>query len=267
MDATLAARLEDFHKKATAAGEEVVFKDFPAKIYCGYQTSHKISPYHPNHAYTFTDTTVYPPPQAESTGSKKRKLDDSMSATSDASDTQSARYPQLVRANTHLPQLHTILKRECEELIVLTDKIKLWISLTMPNFPMGDFTHAVSAVTISEFKFRKVRSGTPLDLIHPLTHATEVVGELARSQDSAINLRDSARNDYLARAKICSKLIKYPHVEDYALALKEHDDTQFYLTRQHLSDLRNLYAVLTDLIHKNIAKIKSPKGNGGFGLY
>lgn len=38
------------------------------------------------------------------------------------------------------------------------------------------------------------------------------------------------------------------------LSLKEHDEKQFYLARQHLLDLRNMYAVLTDLIHKNITK-------------
>jgi hypothetical protein len=43
----------------------------------------------------------------------------------------------------------------------------------------------------------------------------------------------------------------------FQLALKEHDEKQLYLARQHLLDLRNMYAVLTDLIHKNISKVKS----------
>ena len=45
----------------------------------------------------------------------------------------------------------------------------------------------------------------------------EVLTELHRAQESAYNLRDAARQDYLARAKICSKLIKYPNIEDYAV--------------------------------------------------
>jgi proteasome activator subunit 3 (PA28 gamma) len=96
---------------------------------------------------------------------------------------------------------------------------------------------------------------------------------LHRAQESAYNLRDVARQDHLARAKICSKMIKYPHIEDYTvcastslkahfifyivclqLALKEHDEKQLYLARQHLLDIRNMYAVLTDLIQKNISK-------------
>jgi len=95
----------------------------------------------------------------------------------------------------------------------------------------------------------------------------EVLGELHRAQESAYNIRDAPRQDYIARAKICSKLIKYPNIEDYKLALIEHDNKQLYLARQHLCDLRNVYAVLTDLIHKNISKIRAPKANNSVGLY
>jgi len=95
----------------------------------------------------------------------------------------------------------------------------------------------------------------------------EALSELHRSQESAYNLRDSARTDHLTRANICTKLIKYPHVEDYVHALKEHDEKQLYLARQHLIDLRNIYAVITDILHKNINKIRAPKANNGVGLY
>jgi len=39
------------------------------------------------------------------------------------------------------------------------------------------------------------------------------------------------------------------------LALKEHDDRQLYIARQNLSDLRNVYAIMTDIVHKNITKV------------
>jgi proteasome activator subunit 3 (PA28 gamma) len=32
-----------------------------------------------------------------------------------------------------------------------------------------------------------------------------------------VNLRDAARQHHLTRAKIASKLIKYPHIEDYTV--------------------------------------------------
>ncbi|KAJ7651716.1 proteasome activator pa28 REG alpha/beta subunit [Mycena polygramma] len=250
MEKALAQRLEAFQQQASVAGEHVVFRVFPAKILelqdVLQSTSLPSSPYHPDLTSTTTDATVYPAPASQANGeqpqSKKRKMDDdSVAAGAVTNDTQYARLPNVVHANKHLVELHATLKRECEELVTLTDQVKLWISLTMPKIEGGDNF----GVQIQE----------------------EVVAELLRSQESAFNLRDSARNNYLARAKICSKLIKYPNIEDYTLALKEHDDNQFYLVRQHIIDLRNIYAVLTDLIHKNIAKIRAPRGNNSVALY
>ena len=50
----------------------------------------------------------------------------------------------------------------------------------------------------------------------PIT-LSEVLTELHRSQESAYNIRDAGRQDHLHRAKICSKIVKYPHIEDYAV--------------------------------------------------
>lgn len=40
------------------------------------------------------------------------------------------------------------------------------------------------------------------------------------------------------------------------LALKEHDEKQFYAARQNLFDIRNVYAILTDIMHKNLSKVQ-----------
>jgi len=95
----------------------------------------------------------------------------------------------------------------------------------------------------------------------------EVLAEVHRAQDSSHNIRDSVRAHHIARGKLCSKLLKYPNLEDYALALKNHDDKQAYLAREHIIDLRNIYAVLTDILQKNIAKIRAPKGNNSGSMY
>ncbi|KAJ7751255.1 proteasome activator pa28 REG alpha/beta subunit [Mycena maculata] len=253
MEKNLAQRLQAFQKQASVSGEHVVFVIFPTKILelqeLIQSTSVSSSPYHRDQTATTTDTMVYSPPELTQRNGdqpqlKKRKTDDGSPVPADltsTNDMQYARLPSLVLANKHMINLHSTLKRECEELVALTDQVKLWISLTMPKIEGGDNF----GVQIQE----------------------EVVAELLRSQESAFNLRDTARNDYLARAKICSKLIKYPNVQDYTFALKEHDENQFFLARQHLIDLRNIYAVLTDLIHKNIAKIRTPKGENSVALY
>ncbi|KAK7064029.1 proteasome activator pa28, REG alpha/beta subunit [Favolaschia claudopus] len=250
MDQQLAAQLQAFQKQATSAGENVVFRVFPAKVLelqeLIQSTSLPNSPYHKDQTSMTTDPAVYPPPESSSVNgdlpqSKKRRIENDTSSPQTTGPREDVQFPHLVQPNQHLVTLHETLKRECEELVALTDHVKLWISLTMPKIEGGDNF----GVQIQE----------------------EVVAELLRSQESAFNLRESVKNHHLARAKICSKRIKYPNLEDYALSLKEHDEGQSYLARQHLNDLRNIYAVLTDLIHKNIAKIRAPRGNNSIGLY
>jgi len=157
------------------------------------------------------------------------------------SDIANARYPELVLANKHVLKLQETIKAECSQLSESCDKVKLWVNLTMPKIEDGDNF----GVQIQE----------------------EVLSELLRSQESAYNIRDSVRQNYLARAKICSKLIKYPNIEDYTLALREHDEKQLFFARQNLIDIRNVYAVMSDILHKNITKIRSPRGNNRAGLY
>lgn len=52
-----------------------------------------------------------------------------------------------------------------------------------------------------------------------MTTSPECLSELHRAHESALNLRDLARQAYIARGKLCSKLLKYPNVEDYTARL------------------------------------------------
>lgn len=54
--------------------------------------------------------------------------------------------------------------------------------------------------------------------ITQLIRMKEVLGELQRAQEAAFNLREIPQKDHLTRAKICSKLIKYPNIEDYTVS-------------------------------------------------
>ncbi|GLB35949.1 putative proteasome activator pa28, REG alpha beta subunit [Lyophyllum shimeji] len=249
MNKDLAKKVEDFRNAVTKTGEDIVFNKFPTKLLELNQlvqtTLTTDSPFHLSHAETCTDTTVYPPSlDASANGpvQKKRKRDNDAQEIDKTNDLQYAVFPGRILANQHMSKnVHNVVKGECAELAAMIDQVKLWVTLTMPKIEDGDNF----GVQIQE----------------------EVLAELHRAQESAYNLRDAARQDYLARAKVCSKILKYPNIEDYTLALKEHDEKQLYIARQHLVDIRNLYAVLTDLIHKNILKIRAPKANNSFGLY
>ncbi|KAI0363745.1 proteasome activator pa28 REG alpha/beta subunit [Pilatotrama ljubarskyi] len=242
VDKKLQKELDEFREKVKTDAERVIFEKFPQKKLID-STSQPTSPFHLSHAPLSTDATVYPPPSTSAEPeAKKRKLESGgANGVSTSNDASHAKHPGKMLSNKHTMALHEHLKRECEELADLCDKVKLWINLSMPN---GDNF----GVQIQE----------------------DVLSEIHRSQESAYNLRDAARQDYLTRAKICSKIMKYPHLDDYAtpkVALKEHDEKQLYIARQNLYDLRSIYAVITDMLHKNIEKIRSPKGNNASTMY
>ncbi|KAJ3721623.1 proteasome activator pa28 [Lentinula raphanica] len=263
---------QQFRSNVKQAGEEVVFSTFPKKTLYYFlsllfackvlilhhrelqqlvlSTTDINSPFH-EASLAKIDTTVYPPPTEYSEIdllSKKRKLsDDTCGANEPASpkivqhDTQHARLPNVVLENKHVKRLHYMIKKECEELVASIDKVRLWVTLAIPKIEDGDNF----GVGVQE----------------------EILNELHRAQESVYNLRDSARQHHLARAKICSKLIKYPYVEDYTSALIEHDEKQIFNARHHLLDIRDLYAALTDITQKNIVKIRTPRSNNNTGIY
>ncbi|KAF9477512.1 hypothetical protein BDN70DRAFT_810588, partial [Pholiota conissans] len=77
---------------------------------------------------------------------------------------------------------------------------------------------------------------------------SDLLAELHLAQESALNIRSLPGKDYLTRAKLCSKLVKYPTVEDYQNALQEHDEQHLHLAHQCLYDIRNIYIVLVEII-------------------
>ncbi|OSD06246.1 proteasome activator pa28 REG alpha/beta subunit [Trametes coccinea BRFM310] len=248
MDKTLQQELDTFREKVAAEAEQVIFEVFPQKILDLQKlidtTAQSTSPFNLSQAAHFTDVTVYSAPtSSHEPEAKKRKLDsgEGVNGVAASSDITHAKNPGKMVSNKHTVDLHEQLKREFEILANLCDKVKLWINLSMPKIEDGNNF----GVQIQE----------------------DVLSEIHRSQETAYNLRDSARQDYITRAKLCSKILKYPHLEDYALALKEHDEKVLYVSHQNLFDLRNVYAVLTDILHKNIEKLRTPKANNSTTLY
>ncbi|GJJ09795.1 hypothetical protein Clacol_004019 [Clathrus columnatus] len=230
MEPEVAAKIEALNKEVNDSAEEIIFKVFPRKVELTSlveSANDEKSPYNRSLLYHTTDTTVYPPIEVD--GPKPDTKKRKLSEDTFSTPTSSNSW------NARFTQKVLSNKH------VNQDKVKLWVSLAMPKIEDGDNF----GVQIQE----------------------EVLSELHRSQESGYNLRDNARTSYLQRAKICSKLVKYPNIEDYAMALKEHDAKQLYMARQHLVDIKNIYAVLTDVIHKNIQKIRSPRGNNRTSLY
>ncbi|EJT99932.1 proteasome activator pa28 REG alpha/beta subunit, partial [Dacryopinax primogenitus] len=206
-------------------------------------------PSHPLHVSQFSRSSIITTASLPSTDastsaphthSKKRKLDNGAEAHGEVHE-QEVKYIEYVPGNGQVTKEMEAIRSEFEELISLVDKVKLWVNMMMPKVEDGDNF----GVEVQE----------------------QVLGELHRAQEAGYNLLDGLKTYHMNRAKICSKLIKYPNLPDYAEALRRHDEKAFFGIRQNLVDLRSIYCVLMDLLHKNIQKIRAPKGNNREALY
>lgn len=101
-----------------------------------------------------TNATVYPAPTEDDLPSKKRKL--SINST-DGNDivvahsqdrTQHARLPNLVLENKHVTHLHSIIKKECEELAAAIEKVQLWVTLAIPKYVLRLLINMIRALTM-----------------------------------------------------------------------------------------------------------------------
>lgn len=207
-----------------------------------------------------TDVTVtYPPADAEEAeSSKKRKVGPSGSSSKkataingdvslgdgdmDSSYSSSAHvFRGQVRACEYLTNSFDELRKEWDDIVGYMDAIKMFINLQFPKIEDGDtFGQSVQE---------------------------EVLGEVVRSQDSAYNLLHTPANYFGVRGDLAAKVVRFPGVEDYAHALREHDRRVFYRIRLQYNDMRNTYSVVLDLLVKNMEKIAKPKSGNQMGSY
>lgn len=64
-----------------------------------------------------------------------------------------------------------------------------------------------------------------------------------------------------------TRLFSVPHQEDYRRTVTEIDEKEYISLRLIISELRNQYVTLHDMILKNIEKIKRPRSSNAETLY
>jgi proteasome activator subunit 3 (PA28 gamma) len=89
----------------------------------------------------------------------------------------------------------------------------------------------------------------------------ETVSELGRSEDAGFAVLETMTKYFVTRAKLVSRVVKYPDIEDYRQSVIELDEKEYINLRLCCLDLRNNYAILYDMISKNLEKIKTPRSS------
>ncbi|XP_055513130.1 proteasome activator complex subunit 3 isoform X2 [Leucoraja erinacea] len=171
--------------------------------------------------------------------SKKRKLED---GETNCPGTKVFIMPNgMLKSNQQLVAMIEKIKPEIRTLMEKCNTVKMWVQLLIPRIEDGNNF----GVSIQE----------------------ETVAELRTVESEAASYLDQISRYYITRAKLVSKVAKYPHVEDYRRTVSEIDEKEYISLRLIVSELRNQYVTLHDMILKNIEKIKRPRNSNADALY
>lgn len=116
------------------------------------------------------------------------------------------------------------IKNEVADFTEMMGIIRLWIQLNVPRIEDGNNF----GVGIQE----------------------DVIGELNRVDEGIYSSHDMVFKYYMARAKLWTKVLKYPNVSDYSEAIRELDEKQWVHIKFIYTEIRNNYSMLYDLICK-----------------
>jgi len=225
----------DLRKSIVERAHNIVHEIFPRKVL----KLNDIFLHHPqlNLSMNKIEEVIPVAYNAESVGpkdldqpNKKRKI-----SADEATMEESNKDVPLIPSNKIILSLLGLLKKELLEIVEMINIVKLWIQLNIPRIEDGNNF----GVSIQE----------------------ETVNELSRAEDAGFAVLESMTKYFVTRAKLISKVLKYPAVEDYRKSVIEIDEKEFINLRMCCMDLRNNYAILHDMILKNLEKIKTPRSS------
>ncbi|XP_015683581.1 proteasome activator complex subunit 3 isoform X1 [Protobothrops mucrosquamatus] len=121
----------------------------------------------------------------------------------------------MLKSNQQLVDIIEKVKPEIRLLIEKCNTVKMWVQLLIPRIEDGNNF----GVSIQE----------------------ETVAELRTVESEAASYLDQISRYYITRAKLVSKIAKYPHVEDYRRTVTEMDEKEYISLRLIISELRNQY--------------------------
>ncbi|XP_026993539.1 proteasome activator complex subunit 3 [Tachysurus fulvidraco] len=177
----------------------------------------------------------------EGQNAKKRKLEDGTGDDKVGGTKVYIMPGGMMKSNGKLVDLIERVKPEIRTLIEKCNTVKMWVQLLIPRIEDGNNF----GVSIQE----------------------ETVAELRTVEGEAASYLDQISRYYITRAKLVSKIAKYPHVEDYRRTVTEIDEKEYISLKIIVSELRNQYVTLHDMILKNIEKIKRPRSSNSDALY
>jgi len=147
----------------------------------------------------------------------------------------------IVPCNEPLCEMIKVVKPIIRELVEDSNLLKMWISFLIPKIEDGNNF----GVSIQE----------------------DTLSEIQAVESEAAAFFDQISRYFLSRAKVVSKVAKYPHIEDYRRAVVEFDEKEYLTLWLVVCEIRNRYSSLHDIVIKNMEKLKKPRSSNTESLY
>ncbi|XP_039962049.1 proteasome activator complex subunit 3 [Bactrocera neohumeralis] len=146
-----------------------------------------------------------------------------------------------VPCNEPLCEMIKIVKPIIRKLVEDSNLLKMWISFLIPKIEDGNNF----GVSVQE----------------------DTLAEIQAVESEAAAFFDQISRYFLSRAKVVSKVAKYPHIEDYRRAVVELDEKEYLSLWLVVCEVRNRYSSLHDIVIKNLEKLKKPRSSNADSLY
>ncbi|KAH8289624.1 hypothetical protein KR054_008139 [Drosophila jambulina] len=146
-----------------------------------------------------------------------------------------------VPCNKPLCDMIKVVKPIIRKLVEDSNLLKMWISFMIPKIEDGNNF----GVSIQE----------------------DTLAEIQTVESEAAAFFDQISRYFLSRAKVVSKVAKYPHIDDYRRAVVELDEKEYLSLWLVVCEVRNRYSSLHDTVIKNLEKLKKPRSSNAESLY
>ncbi|VDO09051.1 unnamed protein product [Brugia timori] len=172
-----------------------------------------------------------------------------------------------VKCNEKLAGLTDITRPLLRDSVEAVNKVKMWILFLIPRIEDGNnFGVSIQEETLSEVLFLRISIFEIQAFFFPVP--SSFIACMVRTVEAeAASFLDQMSRYFVSRARLVTKVAKYPHVEDYRRAILDMDEKQFINIRLVLTEMRNHFATLHDMITKNFEKIKMPRNNNAEHMY
>lgn len=239
-------QVQNFKDSVKMKGETLILSEIPKKI-VQLNELIKLPEWKEENLANFHQDINIPIPEpvivnnCSPTLTKKRKLDIEVDGNA-ADGTKVFTFTAgVASSNKKLFKLMNVLKPIIKQLVEDSNVLKMWISFMIPKIEDGNNF----GVAVQE----------------------ETLGEIQTVETDAAAFFDQISRYYVTRAKLVSKVAKYPHIEDYRRAVEELDEKQYLGLWLVLREIRNHYSTLHDVVTKNLEKLKKPRNSNAESLY